>query len=49
VSTASSTELISAYYPFFLGFSFFAMRGDLMSGFSYTIMFIAAGLMLILK
>jgi len=49
VSTASSTELISAYYPFFLGFSFFAMRGDLMSGFSYTIMFIAAGLVLILK
>ena len=48
-STAASTELISLYYPFFLGFSFFAMRGDLMSSFSYTIMFIAAGLVLILK
>jgi oligosaccharide repeat unit polymerase len=49
ISTAASTELISAYYPFFLGFAFFAMRGDLMSSFSYTVMFIAAGLMLILK
>ncbi len=49
VSTADSTELISAYYPFFLGFSLLAMRGDLMSSFSYTIMFIAAGLVLLLK
>ena len=48
-STAASTNIISAYYPFLLGFSFFAMRGDLMSGFSYAIMFIAAGLVLILK
>lgn len=48
-SSAASTELISAYYPFLLGFAFFAMRGDLMSSFSYTIMFIAAGLVLILK
>ena len=49
VSTASSSEVMSAYYPFFLVFSFFAMRGDLMSSFSYTIMFIAAGLVLLLK
>jgi hypothetical protein len=49
VSTATSSEIMSAYYPFFLGFSFFAMRGDLMSSFSYTIMFITAGLVLLLK
>jgi len=49
VSTATSSEVISAYYPFLLGFSFLAMRGDLMSGFSYTVMFIAAGLVLLLK
>lgn len=49
VSTAAPTDIISAYYPFLLGFAFFAMRGDLMSSFSYTIMFIAAGLVLILK
>jgi len=48
-STAISSDIISAYYPFLLGFSFFAMRGDLMSSFSYTIMFIAAGLVLLLK
>jgi oligosaccharide repeat unit polymerase len=49
ISTATSSDIISAYYPFFLGFSLFAMRGDLMSSFSYTIMFIAAGLVLLLK
>ena len=46
---STSSEVMSAYYPFFLGFSFFAMRGDLMSSFSYTVMFIAAGLVLLLK
>jgi len=49
VSTAASSEVISAYYPFLLVFGFFAMRGDLMSSFSYTVMFIAAGLVLLLK
>ncbi len=49
VSTSTSTDIISAYYPFFLVFSIFAMRGDLMSSFSYTVMFIAAGLVLLLK
>ena len=48
-STATSSDIISAYYPFLLGFSFFAMRGDLMSSFSYTVMFLAAGLVLLLK
>lgn len=49
VSTAASSDIISAYYPFFLGFSFFAMRGDLISSFSCIIMFIAAGLVLLVK
>jgi oligosaccharide repeat unit polymerase len=49
VYTTDSSDIISAYYPFLLGFSFFAMRGDLMSSFSYIIMFIAAGLVLLLK
>ncbi|MBN1694074.1 oligosaccharide repeat unit polymerase [candidate division WOR-3 bacterium] len=49
ISTSASTDIISLYYPFFLGFSLFAMRGDLMSSFSYTIMFIAAGLILLVK
>lgn len=49
VSTAKSYDIISAYYPFLLGFGFFAMRGDLMSSFSYTVMFIAAGTVLIVK
>lgn len=48
-STATSSDIISAYYPFLLGFSLFVMRGDLMSSFSYTVMFIAAGLVLLLK
>jgi oligosaccharide repeat unit polymerase len=49
VSTAASSDIMSVYYPFLLVFGFFAMRGDLMSSFSYTIMFIAAGLVLLLK
>jgi oligosaccharide repeat unit polymerase len=48
-STTKSYNIISAYYPFLLGFGFFAMRGDLMSSFSYTVMFIAAGMVLIVK
>ncbi|GAG18939.1 unnamed protein product, partial [marine sediment metagenome] len=41
--------ILSVYYPFLLGFIFFLMRGDLMSGFSYTVMFIVAGLPLLIK
>jgi oligosaccharide repeat unit polymerase len=49
ISTATSSDIISAYYPFLLVFSSFAMRGNLMSSFSYTVMFVAAGLVLLLK
>ncbi len=49
VSTPTSSDILSVYYPFLLVFGFFAMRGDLMSSFSYTIMFIAAGAVLLLK
>lgn len=44
-----STGILSVYYPFLLGFTFYIMRGDLMSGFSYTVMFILAGLVLLVK
>jgi oligosaccharide repeat unit polymerase len=43
------TGILSVYYPFLLGFTFYIMRGDLMSGFSYTVMFILAGLVLLVK
>ena len=46
---AGSSSIISVYYPFLAGFVFFIMRGDLMSGFSYTVMFIIAGLPLLIK
>ena len=49
VSTAKSFDIMSAYYPFLLVFGFFAMRGDLISSFSYTVMFVVAGLVLLLK
>jgi oligosaccharide repeat unit polymerase len=42
-------NILSVYYPFLLGFVFFMMRGDLISSFSYTAMFIIAGLQLLIK
>jgi oligosaccharide repeat unit polymerase len=48
-STPTSSDIMSVYYPFLLVFGFFAMRGDLMSSFSYTVMFVAAGAVLLLK
>ncbi len=44
-----SPDILAVCYPFLLGFVFFIMRGDLMSGFSYTVMFIIAGLPLLIK
>ncbi|MCK4527332.1 oligosaccharide repeat unit polymerase [candidate division WOR-3 bacterium] len=48
-SNLKSPDILRVLYPFLLGFTFYLMRGDFMSGFSYTIMFVIWGLIFLIR